>query len=267
MRKSQKISLGIFVAFVSFAVVFSYLINAQFIKGSDKPWHMQFSPSEDSLSVDYVQQYELLGKQRLVGKFSDSSRITVAVLVDAWGVPFDSLLLCEDFAAFRGLPHKEYLHQRLANRSRHAEFVELRINRGVRDSVDFSDSVASSGVYLFGGDSLEYGRNLYIDSLGYSWRVFCQKCSDDLMAATLDSVLTAVAGDSASSVKYVAWTTQDSRDGDRAKLHATLRHIADVARKHPESRFIVQGTHRPILGDPKIRRESFAHWVPALVIN
>ena len=43
--------------------------------------------------------------------------------------------------------------------------------------------------------------------------------------------------------------------------------VADVARRHPEARFIVQGTHRPILGNPKIRRESYSHWVPAVVIN
>ena len=259
MTKSQKISFAIFIAFVSFAVVFSYLIKAQFIKVPDKPWHMQFSPSEDSLSVDYIQQYELLDKQRLVGKFSDSSRTTVTILVDAWGVPFEHSLLCEDFAIFGDLPHKEYLHNRLANRTRHAEFVELRI---------VADSTSShNGLYLFGGDSLEYGRNLYIDSLGYGKQIFCQECDDSVMVNILDSVLTAAEGDSASLVKYVAWTTQDSRDGDRAKLRVTLRHIADVARKHPEVRFIVQGTHCPILGDPRIRRESFARWVPALVIN
>ena len=65
----------------------------------------------------------------------------------------------------------------------------------------------------------------------------------------------------------IALTTQDSRDGVRGKLHATLLGIVDVSRKHPEVRFIIQGTHRPILGDPKIRRECFTRWVPAVVIN
>ena len=104
-----------------------------------------------------------------------------------------------------------------------------------------------------------------MNAVGYGVRLFCQKCPDSVMAAMLDSVLAAVAVDTTSPVKNVAWTTQDSRDGDRAKLHATLRLIAGVARKHPEARFIVQGTHRPILGDPKIRRESFAHWVPVVI--
>jgi hypothetical protein len=259
MTSLQKLGLAVFSVLFVFAVIFSYLINSQFIKMPDKPWHMQPFIDADSLTEEYVSKYELLDRRKLIGQFADSSRVTVSILVDAWGVPFDENLLAEDFAVFKDLPHRVFLHHRLANRTRHAEFAELRIPG---DSTRPHD-----GVYLFGGDSLEYGRNLYIDSLGYGVRLFCQKCPDSVMAATLDSVLAAVTGDTTSPVKNVAWTTQGSRDGDRAKLHATLRLIAAVARRHPEARFIVQGTHRPILGDSKIRRESFTHWVPAVVIN
>ena len=259
MTSLQKKSLAVFSVLFVFAVVFSYLINSQFIKMPEKPWHMQPAIDADSLTEEYISKYELLDRRKLIGQFADSSRVTVSILVDAWGVPFSESLLAEDFAIFKDVPHREFLHHRLANRTRHAEFAELRIPG---DSTRPHD-----GIYLFGGDSLEYGRNLYIDSLGYGVRLFCQMSPDSVMSTTLDSVLAAVAGDSASPVKNVAWTTQGSRDGDRAKLHATLRLVADVARKHPEARFIVQGTHRPILGDPKIRRESFAHWVPAVVIN
>lgn len=259
MSRLQKMGLAAFSVFVAYAVTFSYMTKSQFIKMPEKPWHMQPFIDADSLTEEYISKYELIDRRKLIDPFADSSRVTVSILVDAWGVPFDEKLLAEDFAIFRDVPHRKFLHHRLANRTRHAEFAELRIPG---DSTRPHD-----GIYLFGGDSLEYGRNLYMDSLGYGVRLFCQKCPDSLMAATLDSVLTAVAGDSASLVKNIAWTTQNSRDGDRAKLHATLRLIAAVARRHPEARFIVQGTHRPILGDPKIRRESFAHWVPAVVIN
>ena len=257
MTKLQKVSLSAFSAFVVVAVALSYLMGATLFEKQDKPWHMQPFTDADSLTEDYSAKYELLGRKQLLGKFADSLRTTVAILVDAWGVPFDGKLLAEEFAVFKDFPHKEFLHHRLANRTRHAEFAELRIPG---DSTRPHD-----GVYLFGGDSLEYGRNLYMDSLGYGVRLFCQKCPDSVMAATLDSVLAAVAVDTTSHVKNVAWTTQNSRDGDRAKLHATLRLVADVARRHPEARFIVQGTHRPILGDPIIRRESFTHWVPAVI--
>ena len=180
-------------------------------------------------------------------------------MVDAWGVSFDEDLLAEDFSIFKDLPHKEFLHHRLANRTRHAEFAELRFP---------SDSVRSyGGIYLFGGDSLEYGRDLYIDSLGYTQKLFCQKCADSVMLGKLDSLLALDSLFTQDVAKVIALTTQDSRDGDRAKLHVTLRGIAKVTRNHPGVRFIIQGTHRPILGDPKIRRESFTHWVPAVVIN
>ena len=259
MTRWQRISLLAFAVFVVLAVALSYMMGATLFVDQDRPWHMQPFTDADSLTEDYSAKYELLGRKQLLGKFADSLRTTVAILVDAWGVPFDGNLLAEEFAVFKDFPHKEFLHQRLANRTRHAEFAELRIPG---DSTRPHD-----GVYLFGGDSLEYGRNLYMDSLGYGVQLFCQKCPDSVMVATLDSVLAAVAVDTTSHVKNVAWTTQGSRDGDRAKLHATLRLVADVARKHPEARFVVQGTHRPILGDPKIRRECFTHWVPAVVLN
>lgn len=257
MSRLQKIGLGTFTVLVVFAVTFSYLINSQYIKMPEKPWHMQSVVDVDSLTVEYTAKYELLDRRALLPKFVDSSRVTVSILVDAWGVPFDESLLAEDFAVFKDLPHREFLHRRLANRTRHAEFAELRIPG---DSTRPHD-----GVYLFGGDSLEYGRNLYMDSLGYGVRLFCQKCADSVMLGKLDSLLALDSLFAQEVVKVIAWTTQNSRDGDRAKLHATLRLIADVARRHPEARFIVQGTHRPILGDPKIRRESFAHWVPAVI--
>lgn len=257
MTKLQRVSLYGFCAFVVLAVAISYLMGATLFVESEKPWHMQPFTDADSLTAEYADKYELLDKKSLLSRFTDSTRTTVAILVDAWGAPFDEHLLAEDFSIFKDLPHREFLHHRLANRTRHAEFAELRIPG---DSTRPHD-----GVYLFGGDSLEYGRNLYIDSLGYGVRLFRQKSPDSVMAAKLDSVLAAVVGDTANSVKNIAWTTQDSRDGDRAKLHATLRLIAEVARKHPELRFIVQGTHRPILGDPKIRRESFTHWVPVVI--
>lgn len=248
MTKFPKIGFGVFTVLVVFAVVFSYLISAQYIKTGDKPWHMQPFVDADSLTAEYADNYELLGKGQLFRKVADTSRVTVNILIDAWGVPFDLSLLKKDFDEFKNVPHIEYLHYRLVNRTRHAEFAELRIND-------------TNGVYLFGGDSLEYGRNLYIDSLGYMEHLFCQKCPDSTMFVFLNMVLRE------GNVKRVALTTQDSRDGDRSKLHSTLRLIAEMARDNPKIQFIVQGTHRPTLGDPKIRRESFAHWVPALTIN
>ena len=257
MTKLQRVSLYGFCAFVVLAVAISYLMGATLFVEQEKPWHMQPFTDADSLTAEYTGKYELLDKKSLLSRFADSSRVSVAILVDAWGVPFDENLLAEDFAIFKDSPHKEFLHQRLANRTRHAEFAELRIPG---DSTSPRD-----GIYLFGGDSLEYGRNLYIDSLGYGVRLFCWKCSDSVMLGKLDSLLSLDSLFAPEEAKVIALTTQNSRNGDRAKLHATLQGVADVARKHSGVRFIIQGTHRPILGDPKIRRESFTHWVPVVI--
>ena len=254
MSRLQKIGLLAFVTFVAFAVVFSYLTKSQLIKMPEKPWHMQPFTDADSLTAEYTGKYVLLDRRALQPQFADSTRTTVSILVDAWGVPFDENLLADDFSVFKNLPHKDVLHYRLANRTRHAEFAELR-------HAEFG------GVYLFGGDSLEYGRNLYIDTLRYTQKIFCQKCGDSVMLGKLDSLLSLDSLFAPEEAKVIALTTQDSRDGDRTKLHSTLQGIADIARKHPGVRFIVQGTHRPILGDPKIRRECFTHWVPAVVLN
>ena len=224
MNRLQKMGLVAFSAFVAFAVTFSYLTKSQFIRMPDKPWHMQPAIDADSLTEGYVSKYELLDRRKLIGRFADSTRVTVSILVDAWGIPFDENLLAEDFAIFKDVPHREFLHHRLANRTRHAEFAELRIPG---DSTRPHD-----GVYLFGGDSLEYGRNLYIDSLGYGVRLFCQKCSDSVMLGKLDSLLSLDSLFALEEAKVIALTTQNSRDGDRTKLHATLQGIADVARKH-----------------------------------
>ena len=280
----QKVNLAIFSLLFAFAVVFSYLINAQIVDRPLKPWHMQPAIDADTLSAEYMSGYKLLDKKSVLRRFADSNRTTVAVLVDGWGVPFDTSLLRGDFAVFQDLPHVDYLHSRLANRTRHAEFSELRV---------FWDSTAQrNGIYLFGGDSLEYGRNLYVDSLGYNHHIFCQRCGDSAVFALLDSLLSdflvlgsdslargsdsLAQGDSLTRTRdslnqgrvgVLSATTWDSRDGDRQKLRATLSQVAALARKHPEVRFVLVGSHRPNLGDPKIRRESFAHWVPVTVLN
>lgn len=248
MNKRQKVSFGLFIGFFLVSIAVSNMIATGIFEMPDKPWQMQPKTDENVLTQDYLEEFEILGKSKIIDRITDSTDKVVDILVDAWGVPFDIAKMKEDFALFSGVVHKEFLHPRVANRTRHAEFVELRNDLG-------------EGVYLFGGDSLEYGRNFYIDSLGYSKAVFCQKCEDATMLVKLDSAL------QSSDVRVFAITTQDSRNGSRKKLHQTLAGIASLAQKYPDIHFIVQGTHRPILGTPEIRREHFAKWVPVVVLN
>ena len=81
------------------------------------------------------------------------------------------------------------------------------------------------------------------------------------MIAKLDSLI------QESLFRVYAWTTQDSRFGNRDKLHNTLQGLSGLAQKYPDIQFIVQGLHRPILGSPETRHAYKSHWVPAAILN
>lgn len=249
MKKYQKINLIVFLCMIA-ATTFLFYISETAVQSTldGKPWHLQPAVHEDSLSNEYKSQYKILGKQRIYQQLTDTSKFQIIILVDAWGVPVQESVLAEDLAIFKGVPHVFALHQRLANRTKHAERTEFRNN-------------FYKNIYLFGGDSTEYNRPEYVREMGFTNTAFCQFCSDSIMIEKLDSALVQ------DSLKFVAWTTQSSRTGDRDSLHHSLQLIADFAKRHPEARVIVQGTHRPILGAPETRRSYKAHWVPVVILN
>lgn len=84
---------------------------------------------------------------------------------------------------------------------------------------------------------------------------------DSTGCAKIDSLI------SEGSSSRIAWTARSTREGDRDKLHNLLREISAVATEHPDVQFVVQGTHRPILGTPETRRKYLAPWVPTVFIN
>ena len=119
-----------------------------------KPWHMQRQEQNDSLSEYYLENYQIHRKGRLVEMLSSTPQHKVIILVDAWGVPYIPQNLNEEFAVFSGLSAKKIIQRRLGNTTTHAEKAELR-------------KKDSTGIFLFGGDSLEYKRKEYIPQLGY----------------------------------------------------------------------------------------------------
>lgn len=214
-----------------------------------KPWHMQRQEQNDSLSDYYLENYQIHGKGRLVELLPSTPKNKVIILVNAWGVPYNPQKLNEEFAVFSGLSAKKIIQRRLGNTTTHAEKTELR----KKDSI---------GIFLFGGDSLEYDRKEYIPQLGYDKLVLCQNCSDSVMLVQLDSILNENA-----AIQTIAFTTQSSRDGGRSNLLQSLKLIRDLVAKHPEYIFIIQGTHRPVLTSGKIRESYYENWVPALIMG
>lgn len=249
MKKWQKINLIFFAMVVLSLTSLVYILGTMnFSSPFGKPWHLLPSVHEDSLSQKYLDNYKILNHRPLLSQLYDSARTNIFVLVDAWGVPIDESLLEKDLASFAKLPHDFALHQRLANRTKHAERVEFRADYGNK-------------IYLFGGDSLEYNRPTLVEELGFEKTLFCQNCRDDVMIAKMDSLLTT------DSLQLIAWTTQSSRSGDRDSLRRSLKQIADFAERHPEIQIIVQGTHRPVLCAPDVRNTYKSHWVPVVVLN
>lgn len=248
MTRRTKINLAFFcflsVVLASLSVVFDF----DFIENSSKPWHMQPITDEDSLSNVYKNRYELVGRERISNVYGDSIKRNVYIIIDAWGVPYNPQKLEDEFQIFEGISTKKLIHKRLLNQTRHAEKTELRLRK-------------NEGIYLFGGDSLEYGRKEYILSLGFQKMLFCQFCKDDVI---LDKVIALL---DSSEHRVIAATTQSSRDGDGQSTKDLLEKIAKLIKKYPDVKFVVQGSHRPILGSPMVRKEYYPHWVPVLIGN
>jgi len=249
MNKWQKINLLCFsiLALITAGLIYA-LGTMSFTAPLGKPWHLLPSVHEDSLSQEYLERYRILDKKALRLQLYDSSRVNVFILVDAWGVPNQESVLKEEFAYFEKIPHTYALHQRLGARNKHAERVEFRDG-------------PENKMYLFGGDSLEFNRPKLVGEIGFNKTLFCQNCGDEKMVAQIDSLL------ENDSLQWITWTTQSSRGGDKDSLRKSLKLIADLALRHPDVQFVVQGSHRPVLCSPEIRNSYKYHWVPVVVLN
>lgn len=249
MRKWQKINLVTFAIIVIILTSLLYTLGRMnFSSPFGKPWQLLPSVHEDSLSQKYLDDYQILNHKPLVMHFFDSSRVNIFILVDAWGVPLDEMSLEKELNPFAKASHVYALHQRLANRTKHAERVEFR-------------SGPENKLYMFGGDSLEYSRPILVNEIGFKRTLFCQKCDDRAMITKIDSLLENDAS------QMIAWTTQSSRSGDKDSLLKSLNMIANFAMRHPDVRVVVQGTHRPVLCNSEVRNSYKSHWVPVVILN
>ncbi len=250
MKRWQIINLITFLMLIFATVSLIYILGKMDLTGPlGKPWHLLPAVHEDSLSATYKGSYQIMGKTPLRATLLDTTRTNVFILVDAWGVPVDEDILALDLKEFGPLPHKFALHRRLANYTSHAEHVEFRNN-------------FASNVFLFGGDSLQFNRQEYIPALGFQNSIFCNNCGNNVIISKIDSVLL-----EPEHPQFVAWTALASTIGEHNKIRQTISQIADLAKRHPEVRIVVQGTHRPVLCGPETRNSYKAHWVPVAVLN
>jgi hypothetical protein len=246
--KHRNINLALFSAVLAFLIAVPFVSKNLFVTNQDAPW--QFCPfnSGDSLSITYKEHYRILDQQALIHRIKNKTPTTVSVIIDGWGVPYDEEMLADDFSIFDKNTALFALHKRLHGHTIYAETVELRAG--------FED-----GLYMGIGDSAKCNQLEARPAYGMKQAYCCLKCTDNEVATKLDSIL------SDTTWKRIAWTAKETNLGDRTKLHNLLSQLAEMADRHPEVQFIIQGTHRPILGMPETRRKYLAPWVPAVFLN
>jgi len=245
--KMRNVNLALFSLLLASLISFPILCVDQYLSHPDYPW--QLVPfGADSLSQTYKKQYPVFGPQALMTHLADTSKPTAMVLIDGWGVPYDEKLLEDDFSILQRANTTFAMHKRLLGNTSHAENVEYRIG--------FSD-----GALITDGDSATCAKIESEQGVHFKQTVCCENCNDMQTVAMLDSLITDTAW------RKIGWTVRSTREGDREKLHSLLQDLVNVANKHPETQFIIQGTHRPILGTPETRRKYLAPWVPTALIN
>lgn len=246
------------------------------------------SPQRKFLSEDLKSKYTITDSVTITKDYIDSSRSNVVILVESWGVPLDTARFRSELKIFEGIPQIVGIHNRMYSRTRTAEREDLML-KFVTDSTRHRDTTFLPKVfadlgykttYLFGGDSLEHWRYKYIKNIGFGEAIYGHGLDDATMVDKIDGIL----ADSLQK-RFIAWTTMDTkfpmRDfpdiyGSNAdaidstyseRLISTLRLIADLAKKHPMVRFIVQGDHNPILSPVLFQERFYKRWVPYIILN
>ena len=221
------------------------------------------------------------GESPMITKdYADTSRTTVVILVESWGIPIDTSVFKKELDVFKALKTDYGVHHRMYSMTRTAECEDLVYS--ISSSEEKKDTTFIPQIYkeknrqstfLVGVDSLLYRRNKYIHNMGFTNVLFADSLSDSLIVMKVDSLL-----QDSSRIQFIAWTTQDTRfpmKGNAEQVELTyykrmfnsLNMIKELALRYPGVRFVVQGDHEPLLC-PKIFAEQFyRRWVPYIILN
>ena len=246
------------------------------------------------IADDYKAKYIVTDSVTITRDYVDTSRSNVIILVESWGVPLDIKRFQKQISSFNGITTAVGTHNRMYSRTRTAEREDLML-QFVTDSTRRRDTtflpkvfadIGFKTTFLFGGDSLEHYRHNYIKNIGFSEAIYGKPTSeskhlcDTEIIAKIDSILADTA-----QKHFIAWTTADTKfpmsefpdiyysNADAidsvysSKLHNDFIMIADLARRHPETRFIIQGDHNPILSPVEFQEKFYKRWVPFIVLN
>ncbi len=245
------------------------------------------------IANEFHNKFKVTDSVTITRNYIDTTRNNVIILVESWGVPLDIQRFEEQLKTFN-TPTVIGIHNRMYSRTRTAEREDLfqSISRNSvtrkRDTTFFPKVLSNIGyktTFLFGGDSLEHQRYKYIKNIGFNEAIYSKDTNNSILndvqvISKLDNILT-----DTTQKHFIAWTTQDTKfplagfsdiynsNADAVdsayseRLKNTLTQIAILAQKYPETRFIVQGDHNPILSPIKFQERFYKRWVPFVILN
>lgn len=234
----------------------------------------------NKLPESFKRSYKWVESPMITKDYVDTSRSTVVVLVESWGIPIDTSVLKKEFDVFENLRTDYGVHHRMYSMTRTAEREDLVYS--ISNSEEKKDTMFIPQIYkeknrqstfLVGADSLLYRRNKYIHNMGFTNVIFADSVPDSLLVKQIDSLL-----QDSSKIQFIAWTTRDTRfpiQGDSKKIELTyynrmfnsLNMIKELALRHPGARFVVLGDHEPLLCPKPFAEQFYRRWVPYIVLN
>ncbi|SHM11948.1 hypothetical protein [Fibrobacter sp. UWB7] len=241
----------------------------------------------------FYDKFTVTDSVTITRNYIDTTRNNVIILAESWGVPLDIQRFEEQLKTFN-TPTVVGIHNRMYSRTRTAEREDL-IQSITRDSITgkrdttflpkIFNNIGYKTTFLFGGDSLEHQRNKYIKNIGFNEAIYgIDTNSSILNDAQIISKIDSMLADTAQK-HLIAWTTADTKfplsgftniynsNADNVdsvyseRLNNTLMQIANLARKHIKTRFIIQGDHNPILSPIKFQERFYKRWVPFVILN
>ena len=291
--KFNTICFILFIALILHLEAYNYYAEQPLAQFPTMDYLKRIAPKpiqRKNIADNYKSQYIVTDSVTITRDYLDSSRNNVIVLVESWGIPLDINRFKKELSVFKGIDNVIVgIHDRMYSRTRTAEREDL-IKEISRDSITrqkdtlflpkvFND-LGYQTTFLFGGDSLEYCRFKYINNIGFNQAIYRNGLNDSSMMSKIDIILA-----DKSQKHFIAWTTTDTKfpildfsniyysnanaidSAYSYKLSGTLTLIAEHARTHPETRFIIQGDHNPILSPTKFQDFFYKRWVPFVVLN
>lgn len=245
------------------------------------------------IATEFYNKFTVTDSVTITRDYIDTTRNNVIILVESWGVPLDIKQFNEQLKSFN-TPTVVGIHNRMYSRTRTAEREDL-IKTFKRDSVTRKrdttflpktfNNIGYKTTFLFGGDSLEHQRYKYIKNIGFNETTYGKDTNNNtLNDVQIISKINSILADTTQK-HFIAWTTTDTKfplsgftniynsnsnavdSAYTAQLTNTLSHIANLASKHPKTRFIIQGDHNPILSPIKFQERFYKRWIPFVILN